>query len=47
MLSCHLQFRTTALIITLYRAYYSNARMNIVGPGREGYKIFIWATKQC
>ena len=34
----------TALIITLYKAYYPNATINIAGPGRENVKIIIWAT---
>ena len=33
----------TALIITLYRSYYPNATINIVGHGRENIKIVIWA----
>ena len=33
----------TALIITLYRAYYPNATINIAGPGREKIKLIIWA----
>ena len=33
----------TALIITLYRSYYPNATVNIVGAGRENIKIVISA----
>ena len=35
----------TALIITLYRAYYPNATINISGPGREKIKLIIWALR--
>ena len=33
----------TALIITLYRAYYPNATIEITGTGREKIKIIIMA----
>ena len=33
----------TALIITLYRSYYPNATINIVGSGRENIKTVITA----
>ena len=34
----------TALIITLYKAAYPNATINISGPGQKNIKIIIWAT---